>query len=401
MTVHATIFKQIISDLGITHTRIELPVKTNRDFPDLGLRSSLYGADTPFADTIPQLDPNQEKQPIMMLRDQFRCNYFLGFSPDRDQLWLIGPYVHKTLTLAEINHIFTRIGIGHPDLMYLQMYYHSLPTIRDENLLYTILHAHCVEQYGPNGFEITYGEILQGKQVSPVAGPGMKSDYQRDFSERTYANEKVTMECIEKGNYKGAEAAIKRLETHGAESRSANTLRNFKNYAIVFNTLCRVAARDGGAPAWEIDQLSRRCSLEIENMASAPELISLREEMLKEYCRIVREAAGETYSALIRKATDYIASDFADHITLESTAELLNVSAGYLSALFRKETGISFSEYVSDMRIRHAKYLLKDSGLPVAVIASECGIPDPNYFSRLFRQKENMTPLQYRRKNRK
>ncbi len=401
MSAQDSLLIKIISDLNIRITQLTLPVSVNRNFPDLGLRSTLFGEDAPFTDSFPEFDPNMKKQSIMMLKDQYRCNYFLGFNPDRTQIFLVGPYAHKVLTLAEMNHIFVKIGFEHPDFEYLREYYHSLPIIRDENLIYTILHAYCVKNYGPEGFELSYGEITPGKITAPLRNSSPeKTVFQRDFNERTYATEKLLLDCIAEGNHKGAESVLKRLEQQGVESRLTNTLRNFKNYAIVFNTLCRVAARDGGAPAWEIDRLSRSYSLQIENKDSAAELISLREEMLKNYCRIVREANSDTCSPMIQKAADIIHSDFAQHITLEKMAQELNVSAGYLSVLFSREMGCSFSEYLCRTRIKHAEYLLESSDLPVSVIAAECGIPDSNYFSRLFRQKENMTPLQYRRKTR-
>ena len=397
-----SLFNKIISDLNIATSRISLPITVNRMFPDLGLRSTLFGPDAPFTDRLPDMELTVKKQPIILLRDQFRCHYFFGSDPERAHIYLVGPYVHKTLTIAEINHILVKNGISYPDMNYLRLYYHSLPVIRDENLMYTILHAHCVDVYGPDGFEIFYEEIIPGKHhVRPVSDKPAGYRFQRDFSERTYTIEKQMLACIREGNYKGAEAAIKKLERQGAESRAASTLRNDKNYGIVFNTLCRLAVSESGAPAWKVDELSRFYSVQIENISSMPELISLREESLREYCRLAREASEKPYSSIVQSAVDHIHSDFGQNITLEETAHDLNISAGYLSGLFRKETGRTFSGYLSDIRIDHARYLLENSSLPVLEIAMECGIPDPNYFSRLFKQKENMTPLQYRKMKQK
>ncbi|MCR5795166.1 MAG: helix-turn-helix transcriptional regulator [Solobacterium sp.] len=68
----------------------------------------------------------------------------------------------------------------------------------------------------------------------------------------------------------------------------------------------------------------------------------------------------------------------------------------YLSALFRKETGLTFSEYVRRQRLSAAADLLKATQMTVEEIASYCGIPDANCFTRLFRREYGMSPVKYR-----
>ena len=78
------------------------------------------------------------------------------------------------------------------------------------------------------------------------------------------------------------------------------------------------------------------------------------------------------------------------------------MDAGYLSKLFVKETGIRFSDYLSRMRIEHAKSLMKlyDSST-VQEIAEKSGFGDnPRYFSQVFRKYEKMTPSEYLAKQR-
>jgi len=69
-----------------------------------------------------------------------------------------------------------------------------------------------------------------------------------------------------------------------------------------------------------------------------------------------------------------------------------------LLKLFHRELAQTTSEYLQNRRLIHAAGLLKENRLNVAEIAAASGFDDANYFSRLFRQKNQLTPLQYRRR---
>ena len=77
-------------------------------------------------------------------------------------------------------------------------------------------------------------------------------------------------------------------------------------------------------------------------------------------------------------------------------ASLCNVSPSYFSALFKKETGVTLTDFVNNRRIRLAKHLLKTTNLHIQTIAQHCGILDFHYFCRMFKKSVGQTPTQYR-----
>lgn len=168
----------------------------------------------------------------------------------------------------------------------------------------------------------------------------------------------------------------------------------------MFNTICRVAAGQGNVPPWEIDQCSREKSMQIENATSVKELLVIRERMLKDYCALVRGIRAPLYSPLVQQMVDLIEAHFAENITLVQVSEKLSHSSGYLSTRFKKETGKSFSDFLMNYRLTYARRLLEKSDLPVNTVAENCGIPDNNYFARVFRNNVGMTPTQYRKEKR-
>ncbi len=396
MSPRSSLLQILASDMRIQTSRLPLPVKTSADFPDLGLRTRLLGKSACFEEELPPADDSGGRQKIWMLRDSFRCHYFLSVFPGTGQAMLLGPYVTEDMTLTDISRRLERIGLKNADLQFLSRYYSTLPRIRDENLLYSILHSHCLEIYGPEGFEIAYWEMgFTRPQRSVAAEPG-KEDFQRDALEYVYAQEKRMMDCLSRGNLHGVLASLQRLERKGVESRTTSTMRDMKNFSIVLNTLCRVAAREGGVHPHDIDRLSRSLSIQIENAASYKELMAIREPMLREYCALVRAVRQQTCSPAVQQAKDLIEARFSGHLSLPEVAEELRLSPGYLSQRFRQETGKPFSEYLTETRIAYARQLLERTDLPIASVAAECGIPDNNYFARVFRRAEGVSPREYR-----
>ena len=105
----------------------------------------------------------------------------------------------------------------------------------------------------------------------------------------------------------------------------------------------------------------------------------------------------KNYSATIQKAVVLIDSDLTAELSLRFLAEKLNVNSSYLSTLFKKETGQTVTEYITQQRVRHARYLLENTRLQIQTVAQHCGISDVHYFSKLFKAATGMTPKEYRR----
>jgi two-component system response regulator YesN len=99
---------------------------------------------------------------------------------------------------------------------------------------------------------------------------------------------------------------------------------------------------------------------------------------------------------LIRKAEQLIYARLGEEISLHSIAETVHMNAQYLSVLFKKETGESFSEYVKSARIDKAKQLLKATNLKIYEIANICGYDNEKYFMSVFKQTAGVTPSEFR-----
>ncbi|MEK4852145.1 response regulator [Paenibacillus sp. FSL H7-0756] len=110
-----------------------------------------------------------------------------------------------------------------------------------------------------------------------------------------------------------------------------------------------------------------------------------------------RQSSG---TALISKTIAYVTAHYAeDTLSLQSTASALFVNPSYLSHAFKKETGESFVEYVTNVRLGEAMKLLSQGAFEeeapapkIATIARQVGYKDPFYFSKCFKKRYGMTP---------
>ena len=103
----------------------------------------------------------------------------------------------------------------------------------------------------------------------------------------------------------------------------------------------------------------------------------------------------DDYINFIKK---YIALHYMDEITLNEVAEILNLSRSYLSTLFKKEMGISFTQYLIDFRLNRAIEILKLENLPLNSVAEMVGYPDYTQFSKIFKKYKGVSPKSYIKK---
>lgn len=94
---------------------------------------------------------------------------------------------------------------------------------------------------------------------------------------------------------------------------------------------------------------------------------------------------------------DYINTNFANKITLQTLSERINYSPNYFHSVFSNVMGTTPQNYITNVRISNAKYKLSNSSKSIATIAYECGFSSQSHFSATFKKYTKMTPNEYRR----
>lgn len=99
----------------------------------------------------------------------------------------------------------------------------------------------------------------------------------------------------------------------------------------------------------------------------------------------------------VREVKAYLEENYHQEISLNDLADMVSLNASYLSALFKKETGMTYTEYVMFCRLEKAKELLADTGKSIAEIADAVGYHDTRHFSKLFTRNIGLKPSEYRK----
>lgn len=123
--------------------------------------------------------------------------------------------------------------------------------------------------------------------------------------------------------------------------------------------------------------------------------------MCRLYDKVMYGGSGETQeiSPLIQRARRMIEEYYSQGITMEEVARKLGVSPEYLSRQFKKETGISFTEEIRNVKVEKVKTLLLGTSQNLTQIAAMTGFSDPKYMSKVFKEVVGILPAEYRQMN--
>ena len=107
----------------------------------------------------------------------------------------------------------------------------------------------------------------------------------------------------------------------------------------------------------------------------------------------------ELQHVMVKRACKYLKEHYNEQISLKSTAEYLEVSPSYLSAVFSRDMGETFIDYLNRIRIEAACLYLQQNRLKVYEVAFKIGYRDEKYFTKVFHKLQGMSPAEYRKQN--
>ena len=132
--------------------------------------------------------------------------------------------------------------------------------------------------------------------------------------------------------------------------------------------------------------------------ASMEAAMAYAEKMLQKAIEIRDENSGNKNRDILENSIEYITTHYMyENMSLNAVAQVANISANHFSALFSQNIGQTFIEYLTGIRMEHAKELLRCTGKRASEIALEVGYKDSHYFSYLFKKTQGMTPSDYRK----
>ena len=186
------------------------------------------------------------------------------------------------------------------------------------------------------------------------------------------------------------------LQRDGIEKLSESPSKNAMYHFVITAALLARACIDNGMTSEEAFSLSDFYINEADRIKEEADLIRIHDEMVLDYtCRMNDMLKRKVTNPHIAKCIDYIYAHLHEKITLTDLADYVLLEPSYLSKLFKKETGMTVSQYVSVQKIETAKGMLLYSEYTTAEIATILDYPSQSYFTKCFREATGFTPGQF------
>lgn len=166
----------------------------------------------------------------------------------------------------------------------------------------------------------------------------------------------------------------------------------------------------GGQPVFHPDKISPYIDLTdhlyqiassddyLKDMKIYEQLTGLLTLLLKESWnpdKRLHETSGKKKN--LQEIKDFLETHYAEKVTLDMLASEFYINKFYLTRIFKEQYGTTLTNYLLELRITHAKHLLRFTDQPIEQIGESVGMKDANYFSRIFKKIEGETPGMYRR----
>lgn len=395
-------FRKILENYRINSCVIPAGDKSYRH-ADRGLRDSL-GLSEDYDQLFCTRHETLTENMIFKLTDNFNCNYIFILLPESEnqETFIAGPYIDREFTQKMIVEAASQYDIPQQLQNQIQKYYTTVPVYTDKDIISSLFNS--------------FGELLWGgmenftvKTLTLVATDKPFPEVVEHLNQRIddpllamrmlesrYEGEKKLMQAVSQGIAHKAEQMISNSSELMLEMRVEDPVRNMKNYVIVANVLLRKAVEQGGVHPFYIDGVSSDFAKKVEKIKTVQEGVEMMHDMIYKYCALVKNHSMKNYSLLVQKVITIIDSDLTADLSLHRQAEMLSVNASYLSTLFKKETGMTLTEYVAKKRVDHAAFLLASTNMQIQNIAQHCGIFDVNYFTKIFKKIKGKTPKEYR-----
>ncbi|PLR96538.1 helix-turn-helix transcriptional regulator [Bacillus sp. T33-2] len=174
-------------------------------------------------------------------------------------------------------------------------------------------------------------------------------------------------------------------------------VRSRKNSLIAMCTLFTRAIIKGGIHPETAFHLSDAYILEFEKHSSLEALNRLEYDMLYHFIKTLKEETTvRNYSRTVNLAISYIYENILQELSLEIIANQVFANPAYLSAKFKKETGVSLTSFINKRRIEESKYFLMHTETSISDIALLFKFCNQSYYTSLFKKHNGVTPREYR-----
>ena len=191
-------------------------------------------------------------------------------------------------------------------------------------------------------------------------------------------------------------------EAEGVGILSRDPVTNLKYHLVITAAVITRVCAASGMEAEQAFRLSDFYILKLDNLHSAQAVAELHDRMVLDFTGKMRLLTKKTgTSKPVADCIEYIYVHIQERVTIDDLAVHTGLSPSHLSRLFKKETGVSVSNYIRENKVEKAQELLRFCDFSLIEIANFLSFSSQSHFTQMFREFTGMTPKKYRDQYRK
>lgn len=233
-------------------------------------------------------------------------------------------------------------------------------------------------KYGEKVFEIMFTQ---------------REDYQHTY---TYQDELLMLEAIRNGDSMNARVYAAKLASGRIGKMSDDQLRKSK-YAIVSSiAIITRAVIEVGVSIENAYALSDVYITKVDEEFDGKRMIYIFFDAIMDFTGLVKVSQHHNYPVWVRSCMEYMDQHLHAEITLEELGDVVHMAPAYISVQFKKIVGKSIKQYLNEQRIKEAKFLLRTTDKSIQEIALTLNYGTQSYFTKVFKDITNTSPIHYR-----
>ncbi len=159
----------------------------------------------------------------------------------------------------------------------------------------------------------------------------------------------------------------------------------------------QISAEEAGLSPVSSHTISEKIRKQIDGTKTMEDAMEVTRNMVDLYCDAINTSLLQSRSVKILKLQRYITNHMDGKLYLENLSEEVDLTPEYLCRLFRKETHMTITQYIQQLRVNEAIWLLRYSDKPIVEIAQSVGFQNQSHFAKVFQTHTGQTPTNYRK----
>ncbi len=243
-------------------------------------------------------------------------------------------------------------------------------------------------------------EMLEIEQANHDFDSATSDIESQQVIHNTITLEQTLSNIVRKGDTSALKEWIKNAPAACGGTLAFDQMRQLKNTFIVTTTLISRSAIRGGMDIGDALSLSDAYIQKCELLCSVEQITNLQYHMVLDYTqRVEKLHLGKAPSKLVNEVGNYVQHHLSEPVDVEKLAKAMFMSRTYLSTKFKKETGMTLTDFFLKEKTEEAKRLLRYTDKQLTAISTYLGFSSQSHFANTFKKYAGISPSEYRRKH--